>query len=188
MARSASFLSILVLGGVVSGSISRGDDAHMYLTEKDGRKELKAPLTMREEQVGFAGATGTVFIIEPSGQWKVERFRRVGGGKEELTPLRKGTLTPSQLETLAKALADHGLSELTAKAGREPKANPHSVTIQFGQKTSKLEGLPPRRGPSSLAEHVRKAAPEQEQATKVWDQFAGLIQAVERHCQEPKAP
>jgi hypothetical protein len=188
MSMTISVLTVLMLAGGVAGPNSPGDDPSTYLTEKDGRKELKAPLTVREEQSGFAGTTGTVFTIEPSGRWRLERFRPAGGGKEHLTPVRTGTLSLAQLETLAKALAAHDLAGLAAKTGREPKANPHRVTIRFGQKTSTLEGLPPRRGSSSLADHVRKAAPANEQASKVWDQFAGLVQAVERQCQEPKAP
>lgn len=188
MTRTVSVSTVMVVAGVVVQAASSGGDARAYLTERDGRKELKAPLTMREEQVGFVGTTGTEFTIEPSGRWKVERFRRAGGGKEQYTPLRSGTLSPSQLDALAKSLAAHDLAGLTAKAGREPRANPHRITIRFGQKVSTLEGLPPRRGSAPLADHVRDSAPKDELSSKVWDRFAGLVQAVEKHCPEPKAP
>jgi hypothetical protein len=188
MSTTGIVLTALVFAGVVAGQESSGEDASAYLAEKDGRKELKAPLTLREEQSGFAGTTGTVFTIEPSGRWRVERFRRVGGDKEELTPVRSGTLSQSDLEALAKALASQDLAGLAEKAGREPKVNAHRITIRFGTKASTLEGLPPRRGRTSLADHIREAAPRDEQASRVWDRFAGLVQAVERHCPEPKAP
>jgi hypothetical protein len=188
MSTIVSVVMVFVLAGVVQGPDSSGDSASKYLTEKDGRKELKSLLIVREEQSGYAGKTGTVFTIEPSGGWRVERFRPAGDGKEQRTLLRSGTLSPSQLEALAKSLAANDLAGLAAKAGQEPKANPRRVVIRFGEKTSTLEGLPPRRGSASLADHIRGAAPAEEQASKVWERFAGLVRAVEEPCQEPKAP
>jgi hypothetical protein len=188
MSLTASIVTALVLAGFVGISGPSGDDAGAYLTEKDGHKVLKAPLTLREEQAGIAGTTGTVWTVEPSGNWKVARFLSNPGGKEQLTPLRSGTMAPSQLEALAKALSAGDLAGLPAKAGREPKVNPHRVTIQFGQKAATLEGLPTRRGPSSLADHIRNAAPANEQASELWERFAHLVRAVETHCPEPKRP
>jgi hypothetical protein len=188
MSITTSVLTALVLSGFVASPGRSGDDAGVYLSEKDGQKVLKAPLTLRVEQVGFAGTTGTVWTIEPSGHWKVARFRLSPDGKEQLTPLRSGTLSPAQLEAMAKALAARNLAGLPAKTGREAKVNPHRVTIQFGEKKATLEGLPPRRDSSPLADFIRKAAPADEQASEVWERFAHLVQAVETHCQEPKQP
>ena len=99
----------LVLAAVL-GPGPRGHDPATYLTENEGRKVLKEPLTVREGQVGIAGLTGTVWTVEPSGEWKYSRFRRNRDGSEHLTPIRSGTLSAAELEDLAKSLARGGVS------------------------------------------------------------------------------
>jgi len=179
----------LVLAAVLAGPGLAADDPATYLTENEGRKVLKEPLTVREGQVGIAGLTGTVWTVEPSGEWKYSRFRRNRDGSEHLTPIRGGTLSAAELEDLAKSLARREFSTLPEKAGREVKVNPHNVTIKFGKKAATLEGLPPRRG-GSVAEHVRKSAPQNEAADSgVWNRFAHILEAVESRCRAPeKAP
>ena len=71
MSITASFTTVHVLVVAMAGPVFSCDDLGSYLTENNGRKALKEPLTLREEQGGIAGITGTVWTIEPSGQWWV---------------------------------------------------------------------------------------------------------------------
>jgi hypothetical protein len=188
MSMTASFLTSLVLAVMMTDLGYCGQDFGAYLTEKDGRKALKEPLTLREEQEGIAGTTGTVWTIEPSGQWRVARMRHDRDGTERLTPLRSGKLPPDRMEALAKVLAERNLTGMPEKIGREAKVNPHRVTLKFGQKTATIEGLPARRN-LTVAELIRKSTPANEQAAAdVWDRFAHMAQAVESHCQEAEKP
>jgi hypothetical protein len=188
MSIMASFLTALVLVGMMMGPGFSGDDLGAYLTEHDGRKVFKEPLTLREEQGGIAGITGTLWTVEPSGQWRVARFRQNKDGTERLTPLRSGELSPAQLEGLAKTLAAQDLVGLPDKMGREAKVNPHRITIKFGQKAATLEGLPARRN-LTLAEHIRKSAPAKEKADAgLWMRFTHVVQAVESHCEASGKP
>jgi hypothetical protein len=188
MSMSASFVTSLVVVVMMADLGFRGQDFGAYLTEKDGRKALKEPLTLREEQEGIAGTTGTVWTIEPSGEWRVARLRHNKDGTERLMPLRSGKLSPDRMEALAKVLADRNLVGMPEKTGREAKVNPHRVKLKFGQKTATLEGLPARRN-LTVAELIRKSAPANEQAAAaVWDRFAHMAQAVESHCQEAEKP
>jgi hypothetical protein len=165
-----------------------GGDLGAYLGEKEGRKALKAPLTLREEQGGIAGITGTEWTIEPSGQWRVARFSPNKDGTERLSTLRSGTLSPADLESLARTLDGQDLAGLPEKTGPEAKANPHRITLRFGKKTATLEGCPPRRTPS-IAENIRKAANAVPGAdAAVWERFANVAHAVETHCQASGRP
>lgn len=175
--------ALLAVSMVASPGFS-SDEPGAYLTESQGRKMLKEPLTVREEQGGIAGITGTVWTVEPSGEWKVSKFRRDGEGTDHLTPVRTGKLSRAEIDDLAKSLAHGDLAGLPEKSGREAKVNPHNVLIQFGKKTAALEGLPARRVPS-VAAHIRKSAPSNEEAgTGVWERFAHITEAVESRCKE----
>jgi hypothetical protein len=188
MSSTATFLtSVLLLVTMTSLGFS-GQDVGAYLIEKDGRKALKEPLSLREVQEGIAGKTAMVWTIEPSGAWRVARARSNKDGSEHLTPVSSGKMSLEQLEALAKVLADVNLTKLPEKTGHAAKVNPHEVILKFGQKTATLEGLPPRRN-LKVAELIRQSAPTGEAAeAKVWERFAHVVQAVESHCQQPKTP
>jgi hypothetical protein len=186
---SMSLLAALALvgAGVATGP-DHGEDPGAYLAEKDGRKVLKAPLTLREEQAGIAGTTGTEWTIEPSGRWTVSRIGPDQGKTRRVTTVRSGTLTAAQVEALAAALAAQDLSGLPEKTGTEAKVNPRRLTIKFGQKTASLTGVPPRRN-LSIAENLRKSAPAEPQAgAGIWARFAHVAQVVETHCRAAEQP
>jgi hypothetical protein len=187
MQMTSSFMAALVLVGMIAGA-GYGGDLGAYLGEKEGRKALKEPLTLREEQGGIVGITGTVWTVEPSGQWWVARFSPNKDGAERLIKLRSGTLSPADLESLAKTLDAQDLAGLPEKTGPEAKVNPHRITLRFGQKTATLEGLPPRRN-LSIAENIRKAATATQRAdAAVWERFANVVHAVETHCRAAGQP
>jgi hypothetical protein len=70
-----SFVTSLVLVGMLTSASFGRQDLGAYLTEKDGRKTLKDPLTVHECQDGIAGKTCLVWTIEQSGEWRVARTR-----------------------------------------------------------------------------------------------------------------
>jgi hypothetical protein len=187
MPTTSSSLAALVLVGMMAGA-GHGGDLSTYLGEKEGRKALKEPLILREEQGGYAGITGTVWTIEPSGQWRVARFSPNKDGTERLSTLRTGTLSPADLESLARTLDAQDLMGLPETTGPKAKVNPHRITLKFGRKTATLEGVPPRRN-LSIAENLHKAAGAIQGAdTAVWERFANVVQAVETACQAAGQP
>jgi hypothetical protein len=188
MSFTASLLTSLVLFVMITGPEFGGQDLGAYLTEKDGHKTLKEPLTLRDVQQGIAGKTAMVWTIEPSGEWRVARARPGKDGSEQLTPIASGKLAPEQIEEVAKGLADANLAGMPEKTGVPAKVNSHEIILKFGQKTVTLEGLPPRRN-LKVAELIKKSATAHEKATAdVWERFAHIVQAVESHCQETKKP
>jgi hypothetical protein len=176
---------ILAMATTVAGF--EGDDLGAYLTEANGQHMLKEKLVLREEQGGFAGLTGTIWTIEPSGHWRVESFRPDKAGNEELTTRREGRMTAEQLATLAKGLAAQDLASLPAKLGRDAKVNPHRYSLKFGKKHSTLAGVGPRRD-QSIRENILKAAtskeaPEDEPLVR----FAHIAHIVEGSCTAPES-
>jgi hypothetical protein len=181
MATTASLLTTLVVLGMMAAPGFPGEDLGAYLVDKDGRKALKEPLTLRVTQDGIAGKTGTVWTIETSGKWRVSRLN-TKDGQEHLTSIRTGIMTAAELESLAKTLHAQKLTEIPAKTGTEPKVNAHTVTLRFGERTASLAGLSSRKSPT-LAEHIRKsAATKPEAEARVWERFAEVAKAVETLC------
>jgi hypothetical protein len=130
-----------------------GDD---YL--KDGK--LTHPLKVVQLQGGFAGFTGTEYTIEPDGTWTTASVFN-----KKITPKDKGKLTAKELETLAGLLAKNELAKLPAKSGKQPGANPHTITIEFGKTKAALVGqMQPKADPND--------------AGSVESRFAGIVQGV----------
>jgi hypothetical protein len=128
----------------------------------DGR--LKERLEVRETQSGFAGVTGTYWVIEPDGSWSTGQVMSwVKGGKG--APSATGKLTAAQLAELAKALARHDLARLPHD-GR-PGGNPHVVTIRFGERSVSLFEFGAARA--------------------VWRRYHGIADAVRALCQTEKS-
>jgi hypothetical protein len=124
---SAAFLVLTLL--FLTTSILHADD---YLT-KDGK--LTQQLKITQLQGGFAGFTGFEYTIEPDGAWtSASLFNK------KATPKNKGKLTAKELETLAALLAKHELAKLPEKSGKQPGANPHTLTIEYGKTKAHLVG------------------------------------------------
>lgn len=136
-------------------SVAAADD---YLT-KDG--QLKQTLEVTTAQGGFAGFTGPMWVIEPSGKWK-SGFSSNGQLKKVES---QGELTKEQLAALAAALAKYDLLGLPKQEGK-PSTNHFVATIKFGKQAQLL--LPagsklPQPGPKEVAER-----------------YAGIVEAVKR--------
>lgn len=84
-------------------------------------------VSLRDEQQGFAGVTGTRRSIEPDGQFSVTVFVN-----EHIQSRREGRATEAQLRVLADALAASEFSRLPPQIGAEPAVNAHRVTLRVG--------------------------------------------------------
>jgi hypothetical protein len=157
----AFLIAVILL--IVSAARAR-DKPDDYLT-KDG--QLKDRLEVLELQGGFAGFTGTYYVIEADGSWSTGA---VLPGNKRGEAKAKGKLTAEQLASLAKDLARHELASL--KNHGEPVVNPRVVEIRFGKSTAVLQ---PERG---------KAAPEEDKAVRA--RYAGIAEAVRGLAKEPK--
>ena len=74
---------------------------------------LKMTRTVKDTQDGFAGTTGTVWMIEPDCTFRVSRLF----GPHVAEPHLKGALTPEQQARLSAVLAKTAVSELPAQIG-----------------------------------------------------------------------
>jgi len=95
---------------------------------------LKMTLTVKDTQDGFAGTTGTVWMIEPDCTFRVSRLF----GPHVAEPHLKGALTPEQQARLSAVLAKTAVSELPAQIGDATQVNAHRITLQYGGKDAVL--------------------------------------------------
>src|SRR3954469_10130500 len=72
-----------------------------YLAEKADRPKLKERLVLREEQLGFAGVSGKLWVVEPDGRWRIDEIQPAGTGKVQEKTLASGQLTPDEVVALA---------------------------------------------------------------------------------------
>jgi len=97
-----------------------------YLT-KDGK--LGQILILKDGQGGFAGITGSIWIIDPDGSWEHKRFFNNRIDKA----VQHGKLTTKKLKVLADVLAHAQMNKLPARLGGFRGANPHVVTLSWGK-------------------------------------------------------
>jgi hypothetical protein len=183
----AQCLVLCLMSGFPTEAGPGGDDLSAYLTGGAGPKRLKEPLTLREEQSGFAGKTGKIRTIEPDGKWRLEAFRTVKG-KEEITSTKTGQLDPANLDALAKDLAAHDLMSLPEKLGGDEPVNAHKVILQFGTRRATLSGVMPRlQGDESTKALIMRSASNRGVAgDKIWARYADLAHAIESRVAPPK--
>lgn len=133
-----------------------------YLT-KDG--QLTKPLKVVQLQGGFAGFTGVQYAIGPDGSWTSESIFN-----EKKTPKDKGKLTEKDLAKLAAIFDQYDLAKLPPKSGKEPGANPHILTIEFGKHKASLVGQePPKLDPKNPTGTVES------RFAGIWDGVVGLL-------------
>jgi len=132
---------------------------------KDGK--LAATLTVTQLQGGFAGFTGVRYEIQKDGAWTSATLFN-----EKATPRAKGMLTAKQLASLGALLERYKLTELPAKAGKQPGANPHILRFEFGKKKASLVGQTPPK--------LDKANPTgsvESRVAGIWQGVAGLMKS-----------
>jgi hypothetical protein len=132
--------------------------AQDYLT-KDG--QLTKQLKVVQLQGGFAGVTGVQYTIAPDGSWTSESIFN-----EKITPKNKGKLTEKDLAKLGGILEKYDLAKLPAKSGKQPGANPSTITFEFGNVKASLVGqVPPKLDPKNPTDTVES-------------RFAGILEGV----------
>jgi hypothetical protein len=129
---------------------------------------LKERLLFRDVQEGFAGVSGEVWTIEPSGRISIARFLNEKTG----APDWERNLTPAELKSLAQTMATSRFLEWPASFGRDAKVNAHRLTLAFGEKKSTLvlqagEVLTPEAAP-----------PAGDSQAVVWGNFISVVQAI----------
>lgn len=135
---------------------------------KEGK--LTATLKVKDVQGGFAGFTGTLWTLEPSGKWTMSEVFN-----ERLTEKARGELTKAQLTALVRELDRFDLDGLTSKQVGKREANPHVVTINHGKKTHTLT--------FGTGESLPKYDPDKPRAT-VEGRFSGIVEAVQKALKE----
>ena len=99
---------------------------------------LKMPLTVKDTQDGFAGTTGTVWMIELDCTFRISRLF----GQQVAEPHRWGSLTPAQQARLSAILAKVAVPELPAQMGETTRVNAHRITAEYDGKVSVLSLSP----------------------------------------------
>jgi hypothetical protein len=136
--------------------------AQDYLT-KDG--QLTKQLKVVQLQGGFAGFTGVRYTIAPDGSWTSESVFN-----EKITPKNKGKLGEKDLAKLGAILEKYDLAKLPAKAGKQPGANPHTITFEFGSVRASLVGqVPPKLDPENPTDTVES------RFAGIWEGVVGLL-------------
>jgi hypothetical protein len=103
---------------------------------RDG--QLREQLQVRDGQHGVVGESGTLWVIEPSGAFRVASFVN----QKVSPPQREGSLTPEQIELLAQRLARERFSDLPRRMGDRAPANTRIISVIFGDASVALL-LPP---------------------------------------------
>lgn len=156
----ASTMAVTVLA-LVGGGLFAKD----YLT-KEGR--LADQLKVVQLQGGFAGFTGMQYTIGPDGSWTSESVFN-----EKKTPRGKGKLSAKDVAKLAATLEKYDLAGLPEKSGKEPGANPHILTLEFGKQKAALVGqLPPKLDAKNPAGTVDS------RFAGIWGGVVGLLNPV----------
>ena len=153
--RVAAGVAVLIgLGGAAIGNAGIAD----FISRK---AQLRDEVQVRDAQHGVVGETGTLWVIEPSGAFKVSSFvnRKVG------PPEREGRLTPVQMELVARSLARQRFNDLPQRIGEGAPPNPRVISVVFGDHSATLM-LPPG-APMELERVVAQQAQEAGPAAKL---------------------
>jgi hypothetical protein len=111
--------------------LPQSKSAAPFLTP-DGK--LRAALTLRDSQGGFAGYSGELWTISPDGHFTIAHFLN----DKTAEPNWKRDLSPEQLKSLAQVLCRNHFLQLPNELGSKPEVNPHSLTLSFGKKQATL--------------------------------------------------
>lgn len=110
----------------------------------DERKDLEVRLT----QSGFAGESGSLWTIEPSGRWSRQEI--AGGEVQPVEGQSTGVLDSRQMDRLLEVLRQNDFETLPDKVGSNARANPRRLTISWGEKRVEIvtsAGVDPTAAP-----------------------------------------
>lgn len=175
--RCSAFLVAVVFLG--TGGIPRLASSQDDPGRPDGATELRHTLIFREEQGGVAGIGGTIWRVEPDGEWSVAKFRRVDGQDREIEGTRRvRKLKPERMAALARGLDVHRFLDwpdrLGHDGGRADGVNRHGYLIQFGDRRTVLDGVKVRRGESVRRNILQGSPPMGDDEFRLLGGFADL--------------
>jgi hypothetical protein len=114
---------------------------------------LTAAIEVHNELTGFGTFFGTVWRVEPNGEWTITRIYQT---KPYL--IGKGKLPKIKILDLARKL--YAYDPLSLPNVGKPIVNPHVVTVAFGPKTSVLTfGVDQKLPPTALDNLVQPVTP-----------------------------
>ncbi len=143
-------LCLSVMLGTVPASADTDVGAFMTATG-----ELRDELRLRDSQHGFAGETGTVWVIAPSGAFTVSRFLN----RKIEPPRQDGQLSDQQLRALAQSLQAGGFEGLPPQIGQPVPVNARVISVTFGSDSVDLMLAPDPTDLRSLAARAATRAP-----------------------------
>lgn len=181
MRSQLAFLCGIVSTAAVLASTTMADEKR-YVDDKlyvDGQGKLRHRLVVQELQSGIAGVNVTEWSIEPDGKWELSEYQLVDGKAQADTKMTKtGTIKSDRILKLASQLSASKLQELPEKLGTAKAVNDHSCVITFGDKKTRVLGLPPRiegTVKTSIEELVGKADPSDRETL---NKIAAIVEAV----------
>lgn len=97
-------------------------------------------LRLRDAQEGFVGEAGKIWVIKPSGDWRLVPFVQ----DRELPPEETGRLSAEDLKSLIRSLRVHGFDHLPATIAPEDalSVNNRLLTLTYAGKTVTLTTAP----------------------------------------------
>lgn len=126
-----AFASAATVGLVLAGLLISG----LALAQEC---PLKAPLTLKDTQDGFAGQTGTVWTVAPDCSFTV--MHQIGPTISN--PYRRGRLTLEQQAHLKELLAQAAVADMPEQLGGGPQVNARRITLSYGGKVAVLTMAP----------------------------------------------
>ncbi len=87
-----------------------------------------------------------------------------------MTPKNKGKLAEKDVAMLGALLEKYDFAKLPEKSGKEPGANPHIITIEFGKQKARLVGqVPPK------LDSKNPTATVESRFAGMWEGVVGLL-------------
>jgi len=163
----------------------------------EGRMQLKQPVTLVERQDGIDDSDVTRWMIEPSGEFKVYRYRTKAENPDpaEGRLVFQGRISEDDLMRLGRLLEENRLAELPPAIGTDRQSNNHQYTLMFGDKKIRLGGAKTRRNirgqrqKQSILENIKSSIPPNETEStdggpkvEEWIRFANIANSIEKHC------
>ncbi len=167
--RLAIFLVALLAAPISSVCQATPKNLGKFLTPSG---KLQSPLALRDSQGGFAGYSGEVWTITPSGHFTIAHFLN----DKTAEPHWQRDLSQSELKSLAKVLCKNRFLQLPDSLGGDPKVNPHSLTLSFGTKETTLV-LPAGKSLDEMTAPAENA--------QAWRNFAALVKALQALAKNP---
>jgi hypothetical protein len=178
MARKLMVVKILFLLLTTSALTSCNSQQQTYL--KNGK--LLYDLVLKEQQEGTGGTSVRTWTLGTNNKWvhttsfiNLENITRQVDRKD-------GDLPSGWTIKIEKILSSQQIFKLPEFIGSEPKINPHTYNLSFGDNTCTLFGIPPKRKKDdNTKEHIIKWSLKNN--TKEGERFAIIAQHIINICE-----